>query len=114
MTFVGNWVTRGPAMTRPKWSDSTGDLKLKQENFVPPAGWEWDGEWKVSPELSLLYNKDAGLKTYVEDVYELQTRVPASSWSMSVVAWTNAVSLSATVSLVCLSSLGHCPCDSVR
>ncbi|KAF6018505.1 hypothetical protein EB796_023180 [Bugula neritina] len=85
VALLGKWVTRGPAMTRPKFSDSTGKLKLKKESFFPPAGWEWAGDWHVSPELSLIYNRDAGHKSFIEDVYELQTRIPAGPWHMAKV-----------------------------
>lgn len=98
MALLGKWVTRGPAMTRPKWSDATGEMKLKQENFRTPPGWRWSSDWEISPEMSLLYNRDAGLKVFVEDVYELQTRLPAGPWSSAAVYWTNAVSMS------------RCPC----
>jgi len=79
-------------MTRPTWSDSTGELKLKQKNFIPPPGWEWAGDWHVSPELSMMYDRDAGHKTFIEDVYELQTRLPGGPWTMGKVFWTDAVS----------------------
>ena len=41
----------GPALTRPKWSDSTGKAELMKENFEPPPGWKWDSEWYINPEL---------------------------------------------------------------
>lgn len=91
MALLGKWITKGPAMTRPKWSDSTGNLKLKKESFVPPPGWKWAGDWHVSPELSLIYDRDAGHKIFLEDVYELHTRLPGGPWSMAKTFWTDAV-----------------------
>lgn len=37
-------------MGRHKFSDVTGKLKLKQEYFIPPRGWEWEGDWFIDPE----------------------------------------------------------------
>ncbi|XP_067936252.1 myoferlin-like isoform X2 [Watersipora subatra] len=91
VALLGKWVTRGPAMTRPKWSDSTGELKLEKDNFQPPPGWAWADDWVVSPELSLLYNRDAGHNTFIEDVFELHTRLPGTSWSHAKVFWTDAL-----------------------
>ena len=105
MALLGSWVTRGPAMTRPKFSDSTGELKLVKENFHPPDGWEGGSDWFISPELSLLYNRDAGHKSFIEDVYELQTRLPAGPWHLAKVFWTDAVSITCLISLYNLGIL---------
>lgn len=48
---LGKWGTTG-LMNRSKFSDVTGKVKLKQEYFLPPVGWEWEGDWKVDPEKS--------------------------------------------------------------
>lgn len=45
----GKWGTTG-LVGRHKYSDVTGKLKLKQEYFLPPRGWEWEGEWFIDPE----------------------------------------------------------------
>uniref|UniRef100_A0A673VX70 Myoferlin n=1 Tax=Salmo trutta TaxID=8032 RepID=A0A673VX70_SALTR len=45
----GKWGTAG-LMCRHKFSDVTGKVKLKQERFMPPRAWEWEGEWFVDPE----------------------------------------------------------------
>lgn len=46
---LGKWGTTG-LVGRHKFSDVTGKVKLKQERFLPPRGWEWDGDWFVDPE----------------------------------------------------------------
>ncbi len=45
----GKWGTTG-LVGRYKFSDVTGKLKLKQEYFMPPRGWEWEGDWFIDPE----------------------------------------------------------------
>lgn len=45
----GKWGTTG-LVGRHKFSDVTGKLKLKQEYFIPPRGWEWEGDWFIDPE----------------------------------------------------------------
>lgn len=45
----GKWGTTG-LVGRHKFSDVTGKLKLKQQYFIPPRGWEWEGEWFIDPE----------------------------------------------------------------
>lgn len=47
--MLGKWGTTGLGL-RYKYSDVTGKLKLKQENFIPPRGWEWEGDWFIDPE----------------------------------------------------------------
>lgn len=45
----GKWGTTG-LVGRHKFSDVTGKLKLKQQYFIPPRGWEWEEEWFIDPE----------------------------------------------------------------
>lgn len=45
----GKWGTTG-LVGRHKFSDVTGKVKLKRECFLPPRGWEWEGDWYVDPE----------------------------------------------------------------
>lgn len=47
--MLGKWGTSG-LLNRPKFSDVTGKMKLKQEYFMPPRGWQWHGDWFVDPE----------------------------------------------------------------
>jgi dysferlin len=82
----------GPTMTRPKWSDAAGKIKLKKEDFEPPPSWRWDTDWFVSPELSMLFDKDAGHRTFMEDAFECQGRIPGGEWGPSGIAWTDVVS----------------------
>ena len=51
VSILGNWTNRGPTMTRPKFSDATGKVELLKDHFEPPPGWNWEGDWYVSPEL---------------------------------------------------------------
>lgn len=52
--ILGKWGTTG-LVGRHKFSDVTGKVKLKQERFLPPRGWEWDQEWFVDPERWYVY-----------------------------------------------------------
>lgn len=45
----GKWGTTG-LVGRHKFSDLTGKMKLKQEYFLPPRGWEWEADWFIDPE----------------------------------------------------------------
>ncbi|XP_038071057.1 myoferlin-like isoform X3 [Patiria miniata] len=88
MSILGNWTSR--ALPRPKFSDSTGKIKLKKESFTPPEGWRWESDWHVSPELSLLYDADAGMTKFLEDVYEHESRnIPGGYWGTSSVPFTS-------------------------
>ncbi|KAM9462377.1 myoferlin isoform 1-T1 [Clarias gariepinus] len=78
--MIGKWGTSG-LLNRPKFSDITGKVKLKQEYFMPPVGWQWEGDWFVDPEKSLLTEADAGHSEFVEEVYENQTRNPGGEWT---------------------------------
>ncbi|XP_065924822.1 myoferlin isoform X7 [Magallana gigas] len=85
---VVGWTKKGP-LGRPKWSDSQGKCSLPQESFEPPPGWRWEGDWYVSPELSMLFDKDAGHKTYMEECYEMHSRLPGTSWGPATRPWTD-------------------------
>ncbi|XP_025096654.1 myoferlin-like isoform X4 [Pomacea canaliculata] len=88
VNVLGTWTNKGPTMTRPKWSDSQGKMELPKEQFVPPPGWRWDSEWYVSPELSMLYDKDAGHNVFVEDLYECHSRnIPGGTWGPATRPW---------------------------
>ena len=39
----------------------------------------------------MLFDKDAGHKVYMEDVYECESRIPAGSWGPASVPWTDVV-----------------------
>ncbi|KAH3789669.1 hypothetical protein DPMN_167855, partial [Dreissena polymorpha] len=89
VSILGNWTNKGPLMTRPKFSDQQGKIKLLKEKFVPPPGWRWEGEWYINPELSMLYDKDAGHSKFIDDVYECQMRLPGTNWVESTRPWSN-------------------------
>ncbi|XP_069488392.1 dysferlin isoform X3 [Ambystoma mexicanum] len=78
LALVGNWGTTG--LTYPKYSDVTGKIKLPKDSFRPSTGWNWAGDWVISPEKSLLYDIDAGHMSFVEEVFENQARLPGGQW----------------------------------
>lgn len=54
---------------------------MPKEAFILPHGWEWDGDWYIAPEISTLFEKDAGHSQYMEEVFEQDTRtLPGSNW----------------------------------
>ncbi|KXJ28698.1 Myoferlin [Exaiptasia diaphana] len=87
MKFLGKWTTKG--LMRPSWSDAEGTVKLLKENFVAPRGWRWEGDWVVSPETSTAYDSDTGHKTFLDDVYECESRLPGDNWSAAKEVWTD-------------------------
>ena len=81
VNILGNWTNRGPTMSRPKFSDSEGRIELMKEDFQPPAGWAWEADWYINPDLSMLFDKDAGHHNFLEDTYECQSRnIPGGQW----------------------------------
>uniref|UniRef100_A0A7M4FG79 Myoferlin n=1 Tax=Crocodylus porosus TaxID=8502 RepID=A0A7M4FG79_CROPO len=77
--MFGKWGTSG-LVGRHKFSDVTGKIKLKREYFLPPKGWEWEGDWTVDPERSLLTEADAGHTEFTDEVYENESRYPGGEW----------------------------------
>ncbi|XP_073345751.1 myoferlin isoform X3 [Pagrus major] len=75
----GKWGTTG-LVGRHKFSDVTGKLKLKQEYFMPPRGWEWEGDWFIDPEKALLTEADAGHTEFMDEVFQNETRFPGGDW----------------------------------
>ncbi len=58
-------------------------IALPKEKFQLPNGWNWKGDWDIAPDMSLLYEKDAGHTQYLEEVYEQNKRnLPGSSWDL--------------------------------
>ncbi|XP_031440448.1 dysferlin isoform X3 [Clupea harengus] len=78
LALVGNWGTTG--LTYPKFTDQTGRVKLSKDSFKPSSGWNWGGDWCISPEKTLLYDTDAGHMSFVEEVFETQMRLPGGQW----------------------------------
>lgn len=64
--LFGKWGTSG-LVGRHKFSDVTGKIKLKREYFLPPKGWDWEGEWMVDPERrsDFFYFMQVGIKAFV-------------------------------------------------
>ncbi|CAG0890724.1 unnamed protein product, partial [Cyprideis torosa] len=89
VSILGNWVSRGPLMTRPKWSDASGYLSLPRENFKAPEGWEFQGDWFVDPEPSMLYDLDAGHSRFMVDTFQNMNRIPGGRWIPALTEWTD-------------------------
>ncbi|XP_076007812.1 myoferlin-like isoform X1 [Genypterus blacodes] len=86
--MFGKWGTTG-LVGRHKYSDITGKMKLKQEYFMPPPGWEWEDKWVVDPEKALLTEADAGHSEFMDEVFENQTRFPGREWKAASECYTD-------------------------
>uniref|UniRef100_A0A8C0VJT0 Myoferlin n=1 Tax=Cyanistes caeruleus TaxID=156563 RepID=A0A8C0VJT0_CYACU len=86
--LFGKWGTSG-LVGRHKFSDVTGKIKLKREYFLPPKGWDWEGEWMVDPERSLLTEADAGHTEFTDEVYENESRYPGGEWKAAEESFTD-------------------------
>ncbi|KAG7462453.1 hypothetical protein MATL_G00185020 [Megalops atlanticus] len=84
----GKWGTTG-LVGRHKFSDVTGKLKLKQEYFIPPRGWDWEGQWFVDPERGLLVEADAGHTEFTDEVFQNETRFPGGEWKPAAEPYTD-------------------------
>ncbi|XP_037133650.1 myoferlin-like isoform X2 [Syngnathus acus] len=78
-SMFGKWGTTG-LVGRHKFSDVTGNLKLKKEYFMPPRGWEWESDWFIDPEKALLTEADAGHTEFMDEVFQNETRFPGREW----------------------------------
>uniref|UniRef100_A0A8C2VCS4 Myoferlin n=1 Tax=Chinchilla lanigera TaxID=34839 RepID=A0A8C2VCS4_CHILA len=87
--MFGKWGTSG-LVRRHKFSDVTGKIKLKREFFLPPKGWEWEGDWIVDPERSLLTEADAGHTEFTDEVYQNESRYPGGEWKSAEDTYTDA------------------------
>ncbi|KAF7662453.1 hypothetical protein LDENG_00235470 [Lucifuga dentata] len=85
---VLKWGTAG-LMGHHKYSDVTGKLKLKQQYFMPPRGWEWEDDWFVDPEKALLTEADAGHTEFMDEVFQNETRYPGGEWKAASVPSTD-------------------------
>uniref|UniRef100_A0A3B3ZKA4 C2 domain-containing protein n=1 Tax=Periophthalmus magnuspinnatus TaxID=409849 RepID=A0A3B3ZKA4_9GOBI len=83
----GKWGTTG-LVGRHKYSDVTGKLKLKQEYFMPPRGWEWEEDWFIDPE-KLLTEADAGHTEFMDEVFQNETRFPGGEWKAASETYTD-------------------------
>ncbi|KAJ3610380.1 hypothetical protein NHX12_022472 [Muraenolepis orangiensis] len=77
---IRTWGTTG-LVGRHKFSDVTGKVKLKQERFMPPREWDWEGDWFFEPERCLLTEADAGHTKFTDEVFQNETRFPGGDWS---------------------------------
>ncbi|XP_049620337.1 myoferlin [Suncus etruscus] len=87
--MFGKWGTSG-LVGRHKFSDVTGKIKLKKQFFLPPKGWDWEGEWIVDPERSLLTEADAGHSEFTDEVYQNESRYPGAEWKPAEDTYTDA------------------------
>nr|XP_030720969.1 myoferlin isoform X3 [Globicephala melas] len=87
--MFGKWGTSG-LVGRHKFSDVTGKIKLKREFFLPPKGWEWEGDWIVDPEKSLLTEADAGHTEFTDELYQNESRYPGGEWKPAEDTYTDA------------------------
>lgn len=85
---IGKWGTTG-LVGRHKFSDVTGKVKLKEQRFLPPVGWEWQDDWFVDPERGLLTEADAGHSEFTDEVFENETRFPGGEWSAAAEPYTD-------------------------
>lgn len=85
---LGKWGTTG-LVGRHKFSDVTGKVKLKQERFLPPRGWEWEEDWFVDPERCLLTEADAGHTEFTEEIFQNETRFPGGEWKLAAEPYTD-------------------------
>jgi hypothetical protein len=60
---------------------------MKREEFETPAGWEWEGPWKVVPPPSAAAEADSNINIFQEDVFEYIVRVPGTKWENGQVSW---------------------------
>ncbi|XP_028279715.1 myoferlin isoform X2 [Parambassis ranga] len=84
----GKWGTTG-LVGRHKFSDVTGKVKLKQERFLPPRGWDWEEDWFVDPERCLLTEADAGHTEFTDEVFQNETRFPGGEWKAAAEPYTD-------------------------
>ncbi|XP_024152438.1 myoferlin isoform X2 [Oryzias melastigma] len=86
--LFGKWGTAA-LVNCPKFSDVTGKIKLKQESFMPPLGWEWEGGWFIEPERGLLTEADAGHSKFTDEVFQNETRFPGGEWKPAAEPYTD-------------------------
>uniref|UniRef100_A0AAR2KIM0 C2 domain-containing protein n=1 Tax=Pygocentrus nattereri TaxID=42514 RepID=A0AAR2KIM0_PYGNA len=86
--MFGKWGTTG-LVGRHKFSDVTGKIKLKQECFLPPRGWEWEGDWFIDPERCLLTEADAGHTEFTDEVFQNESRFPGGEWKPATEPYTD-------------------------
>lgn len=86
--LMGKWGTTG-LVGRHKFSDVTGKIKLKKESFMPPKSWEWEEDWFIDPERSLLTEADAGHTEFIDEVYENNSRYPGAEWKIAKEPYTD-------------------------
>ncbi|XP_030629096.1 myoferlin [Chanos chanos] len=86
--MLGKWGTTG-LLGRSKYSDVTGNLKLKREYFMPPRGWQWDRDWFIDPAKSLLTEADEGHTEFLDEVFQNETRFPGGEWKPAAEPYTD-------------------------
>ncbi|CAL8071098.1 unnamed protein product [Calicophoron daubneyi] len=80
-SLLGNWVTSRPPLSRPSWSDYAGRIELPKDCFTISDGWQWSGDWFVSPEASLTLAQVSGQNHFIEELFYNETRSGTSAWA---------------------------------
>ncbi|KAK3706775.1 hypothetical protein QZH41_015339 [Actinostola sp. cb2023] len=88
MSVASFWTQK--MLPRPSFSNASGELPLPKDKFLPPAGWQFDGDWFKDPELSLAYESDAGHTSFLQDIFENESRMmPGGAWAKASIQWSN-------------------------
>ncbi|XP_048585076.1 myoferlin [Nematostella vectensis] len=88
MNVASFWTKK--LLPRPDFSNPSGDFPLPKEKFQAPAGWKFEGDWFINPELSLTYERDAGHTSFLEDLFENESRMlPGGNWKQASQPWTD-------------------------
>ncbi|EDO36863.1 predicted protein, partial [Nematostella vectensis] len=87
MNILGKWTAKG--LSRPNFSNTRGDVSLPKKAFIAPDGWRFDGDCLFHCCFSLSYDRDSGHKTFLEDVFQCESRLPGGSWGPATVPWTD-------------------------
>lgn len=65
-----------------KFFDVIGKIKFKREFFLFLKGWEWEGEWIVDFERSLLIEVDVGYMEFIDEVYQNESCYFGGDWKL--------------------------------
>ncbi|XP_075063448.1 fer-1-like protein 5 isoform X2 [Mixophyes fleayi] len=81
---LGRWSTNKLG-SHPPYSDITGKQIVSREEFQPPEGWCWHGDWYVEPQQRVQLDRYINHLEIVEEVYENETRLPGETWSTALI-----------------------------
>lgn len=72
-----------PGIDPPKFSDRKSKKERKKGDCIAPEGWEWAGDWYISPE-GVVVDEEAGMDMVVEETWENQRRYPMKGWGQTL------------------------------